>query len=275
VTGRVTGKRALVTGAARGIGRACALRLAEEGADVALLDIGADVPTVPYAGARSAQLEEARAATAALGRRSLACGADVAVQGSLDAAVQQILSSWGGIDIVVAAAGIDSWGNAWDLTEAAWQRMLDVNLGGVWRTAKAVAPAMMEQRSGAMVFIGSVLSHRANRQFAHYTAAKHGVLGLTRAFALELAPFMIRVNSVDPTVVRTDMVMNPAYLDRLGGHPGTTEEEARQYYLSWNTLPIPWLEPEDVANAVLFLASEEARGITGIALPVDLGALLK
>jgi NAD(P)-dependent dehydrogenase (short-subunit alcohol dehydrogenase family) len=120
-----------------------------------------------------------------------------------------------------------------------------------------------------------VLSHRGNRQYAHYTAAKHGVLGLTRSFALELAPYMIRVNSVDPTVVRTEMVMNQAYLDRLGGHPGTTEEEARRYYLNWNTLPVPWLEPEDVANAVLFLASEEARYITGVALPVDLGALLK
>jgi NAD(P)-dependent dehydrogenase (short-subunit alcohol dehydrogenase family) len=134
---------------------------------------------------------------------------------------------------------------------------------------------MIAQRSGAMVFIGSVLSHRANKQFAHYTAAKHGVLGLMRAFALELAPSMIRVNSVDPTVVYTDMVMNQAYLDRLGGHPGTTQEEAHAHYLKWNTLPVPWLEPVDVANAVLFLSSDEARYITGVALPVDLGALLK
>ena len=126
-----------------------------------------------------------------------------------------------------------------------------------------------------MVFIGSVLSHRANRQFAHYTAAKHGVLGLTRAFALELAPHMIRVNSVDPTVVNTDMVMNQVYLDRLGGKKGTTMEDAKAYYRQWNTLPVPWLEPVDVANAVLFLASDEARYITGVALPVDLGALLK
>ena len=275
MTGRVAGKRVLVTGAARGIGRACALRLAQEGADIALLDIGANVPTVPYPGAKARQLEETKAAVEALWRRSLACVADVVDQGTLNLAVQTILSSWGGIDIVVAAAGIDSWGNAWELTEAEWQRMLDINLGGVWRTAKAVAPAMIAQKAGAMVFIGSVLSHRGNRQFAHYTAAKHGVLGLTRSFALELAPYMIRVNSVDPTVVRTDMVMNQAYLDRLGGHPGTTEEEARRYYLSWNTLPVPWLEPEDVANAVLFLASDEARYITGVALPVDLGALLK
>jgi SDR family mycofactocin-dependent oxidoreductase len=275
MTGRVAGKRALVTGAARGIGRACAIRLAQEEADVALLDIGADVSTVPYAGSTPAQLDETLEAVTALGRKALACTADVTDQESLERSVQTILSAWGGIDIMVAAAGIDSWGHAWDLSEDKWQRMLDVNLGGVWRTAKAAAPVMIAQKSGAMVFIGSVLSHRANRQFAHYTAAKHGVLGLTRSFALELAPFMIRVNSVDPTVVRTDMVMNQAYLDRLGGHPGTTEEEAKNYYLCWNTLPVPWLEPVDVANAVLFLASDEARYITGVALPVDLGALLK
>jgi SDR family mycofactocin-dependent oxidoreductase len=275
MTGRLAGKRALITGAARGIGRACALRFAEEGADIALLDIGRDVPTVPYQGARHGQLEEARSAVEALGRRAIACLADVADQASLDSSVTDVVSAWGGLDILVSAAGIDSWGNAWELGEAEWQRMIDINLGGVWRVAKAVAPTMLRQKSGAMVFVGSVLSHRANRQFAHYTAAKHGVLGLTRAFALELAPSMVRVNSVDPTVVRTDMVMNQPYLDRLGGHPGTTEEEARCHYLTWNTLPVPWLEPVDVANAALFLASDEARYITGVALPVDLGALLK
>jgi SDR family mycofactocin-dependent oxidoreductase len=275
MTGRLAGKRALITGAARGIGRACAMRFAEEGADIALLDIGRDVPTVPYRGARHDQLNEARSAVEALGRRAIACLGDVADQVSLDRSVAEVVSAWDGLDILVAAAGIDSWGNAWELGEAEWQRMIDINLGGVWRAAKAVAPTMLRQKSGAMVFIGSVLSHRANRQFAHYTAAKHGVLGLTRAFALELAPSMVRVNSVDPTVVRTDMVMNQAYLDRLGNHLGTTEEDARRHYLTWNTLPVPWLEPVDVANAALFLASDEARYITGVALPVDLGALLK
>jgi SDR family mycofactocin-dependent oxidoreductase len=275
MTSRLSGKRALITGAARGIGRACAVRFAEEGADVALVDIARDVATVPYPGAHPSQLEEARAAVEKLGRRAIAYTADVCDQASLMQAVDGLMSAWGGIDVLVAAAGIDSWGRAWELGEDEWQRMLDVNLSGVWRTAKVVAPAMMEKKSGAMVFIGSVLSHRANRQFAHYTAAKHGVLGLMRAFALELAPSMIRVNSVDPTVVRTDMVMNQAYLDHLCGHPGATQEEAKQHYLGWNTLPVPWLEPIDIANAALFLASDEARYITGVALPVDLGALLK
>ncbi len=272
---RLEGKTAVITGAARGIGRATAIRFAEEGADVALIDIGRDVPGVPYAGAKSGQLEEARAEVEALGRRALALTADVTSSERIGHAMASALAAFGKIDIMVAAAGIDSWAPAWELSDEQWQTMIDVNLTGVWKTARAVAPAMIAQKAGAMVFVGSVLSHRANRQFAHYTAAKHGVLGVMRAFALELAPYGIRANSVDPTVVKTDMVMNQAYLDRLGGHPGTTLDEAREYYLKWNTLPIPWCEPVDVANAALFLASEEARAITGIALPVDLGALLK
>jgi SDR family mycofactocin-dependent oxidoreductase len=275
MSGRLARKVALVTGGARGIGRATALRFAEEGADVALIDIARDVANTPYKGARREQLDETAAAVTAKGRRALALAADVTDTQSLAQTVAKVMAEWGRIDVLVTAAGIDSWGKAWELSDAQWQTMLDVNLTGVWKSAKAVSPAMIAQKSGTIVFIGSVLSHRANRDFAHYTAAKHGVLGLTRAFGLELAPYGIRVNSVDPTVVFTDMVMNQAYLDRLGGHPGTTLEEAKAYYLRWNTLPVPWIEPVDVANAALFLASEEARAITGVALPVDLGAMLK
>tara|TARA_R110000868_G_scaffold92126_9_gene255618 strand:+ start:47 stop:874 length:828 start_codon:yes stop_codon:yes gene_type:complete len=275
VTDRLSKKIAVITGAARGIGRATALRFAEEGADVVLLDIARDIPGVPYAGAKSAQLDDARSDVEALGGRCMALVSDVTRTDQINEAISKVMSDWGRIDILVCAAGIDSWGKAWELSDEQWQTMIDVNLTGVWKTARAVSPAMIKQQSGALVFIGSVLSHRANKEFAHYTAAKHGVLGVMRAFALELAPYGIRANSVDPTVVHTDMVMNQAYLDRLGGHKGTTVEEAREHYLKWNTLPIPWAEPVDVANAALFLASEEARAITGVALPVDLGALLK
>jgi SDR family mycofactocin-dependent oxidoreductase len=275
VSGRLDGKVAVVTGAARGIGRACAQRFAEEGADVALLDVARDVPGVPYPGARGEQLDEAAAEIKASGRRVVAHAVDVTDSAGLTAAIAAVRKDFGRIDVLVTAAGIDSWARAWELADDQWQTMIDVNLTGVWKTAKAVAPAMIEQGSGAMIFIGSVLSHRANKEFAHYTAAKHGVLGLMRAFGLELAPYRIRVNSVDPTVVFTDMVMNQKYLDRLGGHPGTTLDEAREYYLKWNTLPVSWIEPVDVANACLFLASDEARYITGVALPVDLGAMLK
>lgn len=275
MNGRVNGKVAFITGAARGIGRACAIRLAEEGADVALLDIARPVESVLYEAARPDQLEATAGEVRKLGRRAAAFRADVrdgaAVRAAADDAVRQL----GRVDILVAAAGIDSWGNAWELTDEQWDTMLDVDLKGVWQAAKAVAPHMIERRSGAMVFIGSALSHRANRQFAHYTAAKHGVLGLTRAFGLELAPYTIRVNEVDPTAVPTDMITSQIYKDGSMGRVGVTDEEMRQRYLQWNALPFPWVETSDVANAVLFLASDEARYITGVSLPVDLGALLR
>ena len=273
--GRIAGRVALVTGAARGIGRACALRLAEEGADVAALDIGEAIPTVPYKPSSTQQLEETASAVRALGRKCLTLVADVRDGAAMREAVAQSVDELGSVDILVTAAGIDSWGHAWELTDDQWNAMLAVNLTGVWQSAKAVSPHMISKRSGAMVFIGSVLSHRANRQFAHYTAAKHGVLGLVRSFALELAEYSVRVNSVDPTVVLTDMVTSQEYMDNLVGHPGATEAEVRNHYLRWNVLPTPWIEPRDVANAALFLASDEARFITGLGLPLDAGAMLR
>jgi NAD(P)-dependent dehydrogenase (short-subunit alcohol dehydrogenase family) len=189
-------------------------------------------------------------------------------------AVAQAVDTLGGLDIVVAAAGIDSWAPAWELSQEQWDAMIGVNLTGVWQTAKAAAPALIARGGGSIVLIGSVLSHRANRDFAHYAAAKHGVLGLVRGFGLELAPHSVRVNSVDPTVVNTAMVMNQAYHDRMIGHANATMEEVQEHYRRWNKMPQPWIEPIDVANAVLFLASDEARFITGVSLPVDLGAMV-
>jgi SDR family mycofactocin-dependent oxidoreductase len=275
MSGRVEGKVALVTGAARGIGRACAVRLAEEGADVALLDIGRAIETVPYAPSTPDQLEETAEAVRASGRRALTLTADVRDGPAMRDAVEATVRQLGGLGILVAAAGVDSWANAWELSDEQWDTMIGVNLTGVWQSAKAATPPMIQAGGGVMVFIGSVLSYRANKQFAHYTAAKHGVLGLTRAFALELAPHWIRVNSVDPTAVATSMIDSQAYKDRLVGHANATDDEVRALYLGWNVLPTPWIEPADVANAVLFLGSDEARFVTGIGLPVDAGAMLK
>ena len=275
MTGRIADKVALVTGAARGIGRATAVRLAQEGADLVLVDIARDVETVPYAGSRPESLDEvAQLIRDTTGSRVELAPADVRDGAAMGAAVRTAVDKLGGLDVVVAAAGIDSWGAAWELTDEQWRTMIDVNLTGVWQTAKAAAPVLREQRHGAMVFIGSVLSHRANKKFAHYTAAKHGVLGLVRAFGLELADANVRVNSVDPTVVYTDMVMNQAYLDNTVGHEGATLDEVKAHYATWNRMPQPWIEPVDVANAVVFLVSDEARYITGVSLPVDLGAML-
>jgi SDR family mycofactocin-dependent oxidoreductase len=275
MTDRLAGKVALVTGAARGIGRACALRFAEEGADVMLVDIGRSVETVLYPGARTDQLEEVAAEAAGLGRRALQVTADVRSGEALRSAVEQTVEELGKLDVLVAAAGIDSWGEAWELTDQQWQTMIDVNLTGVWQSAKAAAPHMISQGAGSMILIGSVLSHKHNPGFAHYTAAKHGVLGLTRSFALELAPYMIRVNSIDPTAVRTDMTLNQEFLGELAGKKRGTVDDAEERLRRWNAMPLLMVEPVDIANAALFLASDEARYITGISLPVDLGALLK
>jgi SDR family mycofactocin-dependent oxidoreductase len=275
VAARLAGKVALVTGAARGIGRACAIRFAEEGADIALVDIGRDIETVPYRGARADQLADVATEIEGAGARAIAVSADVRDGGALRRAAARTVAELGRLDVLVAAAGIDSWGKAWELTDEQWQTMIDVNLTGVWQSAKAVTPHMIERGSGSMILIGSVLSHKHNPGFAHYTAAKHGVLGLTRAFALELAPYMIRVNSVDPTAVRTDMTINPNFLGELSGREAGTVDDAEERLLRWNAMPLLMVEPIDIANAVLFLASEESRYITGVSLPVDLGAMLK
>lgn len=272
---RLGGRVALVTGSARGIGRACAIRLAEEGANVALLDIARPIASVPYQPATEGDLDQTARRIRSIGRQAHIELVDVRDSEALDLAVARSTDALGPINVAVAAAGVDSWGTAWDLTDAQWQVMIDVNLTGVWRTLKSVAPQMIERRFGSIVLIGSVLSQKPNPNFAHYTAAKHGVRGLTRAFALELAPFSVRVNSVDPTAVATPMIESQAYRDQQVGHAQASIEEVELKYLRWNALPVPWIEARDVANAVLFLASDEARFITGHSLPVDAGALLK
>jgi SDR family mycofactocin-dependent oxidoreductase len=275
VAGRLEGKVALVTGAARGIGRACARRFAEEGADLALLDAARPVETVLYPASGPEDLAGAADEVRALGRRALTFAVDVRDGAALREAADRTAAELGSLDVLVAAAGIDSWGAAWELSDEQWRAMIDVNLTGVWQSAKAAAPHMLRQRSGSMVLIGSVLSHKHNPGFAHYTAAKHGVLGLARAFALELAPAMVRVNSIDPTAVRTGMTINPQFLGELAGHDEGSEDDAEASLLRWNAMPLAMVEPVDIANAALFLASDESRYVTGISLPVDLGAMLK
>ncbi len=272
---RLYGRVIFITGAARGLGRACALRCAEEGAALVLTDIGRSVETVPYAGGTEDQLEAAADEARGHGVRVVTALADVREGDHLAAAAALGAAALGPIDGLVAAAGIDSWGKSWQLSDDQWNTMLDINLGGVWKAARAVTPGMIERRAGSMVFISSVLGHKPNVDFAHYTAAKHGVVGLAKNMALELAPYGVRVNTVDPTSVNTDMVTNQLYMDRAVGHAHATVEEAKANYGTWNALPIPWIEPIDVANAVLFLLSDEARYITGVSLPVDAGAMLK
>lgn len=277
MSGRVAGKVALVTGAARGQGRSHAVRLAEEGADIIAVDICDDVETVPYGGSRPADLAETARLVEKLDRRIVTDMVDVREQDELNTAVRAGVDELGRLDIVSANAGILSLGLIEELSDLAWQTMLDVNLTGVWHAAKAAIPVLKEQGTGGSIILTSSLSGlRAYPSTGHYTAAKHGVVGLMRAMAYELAPFNVRVNSVHPTNVLTSMIDNEAtYRIMRPDLPSPTLEDAAAVYSSMNLLPVPWVEVRDISNAVLWLASDEARYITGVALPVDAGAAIK
>jgi SDR family mycofactocin-dependent oxidoreductase len=279
MTGRMEGKVVLVTGGARGQGRAHAVRLAQEGADVIAVDSCAGIDTVvgKYPPATREDLDQTVVEVEKLDRRVVARVADVRDQAALDAAVAEGVAELGGLDGVVANAGIASYGRAWELDEATWQDMLDVNLTGVWHTAKAAIPRLIDaDRGGAMVFTSSIGGFKGIQQVGHYVSAKHGVVGLMRNLANELAPYRIRVNTVHPTNVDTHMIQNPGTWGMFApGDPEPTQEKAIAGFTSLNALEIPWIESVDVANAVLFLLSDEARYITGATLPVDAGAAIK
>ena len=269
--GRVEGKVAFITGAARGQGRAHAVRLAEEGADIVAVDVCEDLPTVPYPGADRADLDQTVKLVESLDRRIVAEQADVRDVAALQRVVDEGLAQFGHIDVICANAGIASFGSALELTEEVWQTMVDVNLTGVWKTVKAAAPSMVERgQGGSIILTSSTAGLVAFPHLAHYVAAKHGVTGLMRTLALELAPHRIRVNSVHPTTVDTPMVQNPAMYE-LFGMPGASREEAARGFLSVNALPVPWVEAVDISNAVLFLASDESRYVTGTTMQVDAG----
>jgi SDR family mycofactocin-dependent oxidoreductase len=277
--GLVDGKVALVTGAGRGQGRSHALKLASEGADVIAVDIGGgQVETVPYELASEADLDSTVKEIEGLGRRAVKAVADVRSLSDLKAAVDAGLSKLGKIDIVCANAGIGSWGVAWEMTEQQWKDMIDINLTGVFNTARAALPSMVERgEGGSVVLTSSTAGLRAYANTAHYTAAKHGVIGLMKVLAQEAGPHRIRVNAVCPTTVRTPLVINDATFELFAPHlenPG--EDDVREPFEGLNILPgVAWIEPEDVSDAVLFLCSDAAKFVTGVALPIDAGNIVK
>ena len=273
--GRLENKVAFITGAARGQGRSHAIRLAQEGADIIAIDLCAQVDSVPYPMATPDDLAETVSQVEALDRRIVASQADVrdltAVQAAVDAGVAEL----GRLDIVSANAGIASFGAADELGDEAWRDMIDTNLTGVWHTARAAIPHVKAGgRGGSIVLTSSAAGLMAYPGIAHYVSAKHGVVGLMRTLALELAPDMIRVNSIHPTQVDTPMIQNDA-TKALFVPDDLTEAKFLEVSQEMNALPIPWVEAVDISNAVLFLASDEARYITGVALPVDAGAVIK
>lgn len=264
---RMQSATALITGAAGGIGSMTALRLAREGANIIALDRQE----------ASEQLEQAVAAVRATGADAVGIVADVTDQDSLDAAVQSGIEKVGPCNVVFANAGIHSTGLAEEVTEDDWHAQLDVNLGGVWRTLKATSPILKEnQEPGSVILASSTAGLKAAAGGGTYAAAKHGVVGLARAWAHELGPYNVRVNTIHPTAVATPLVMNQTNL--RASRPDLadpTPEDVREAWGRGKLLDIGWIEPVDVANAVLFLASQEARYITGIQLPIDAGSTTK
>jgi SDR family mycofactocin-dependent oxidoreductase len=270
---RLDGKVALVTGAARGQGRAHALTLAREGADIVALDISEDnIANLEYPLPRPEDLEQTVAGVEDLDRRAIAARADVRSQEQLDNAVERGISELGKIDILVANAGIVSMASFWEMSEEMWQDMIDINLSGVWRSAKAVAPHMIERRTGSIVMIGSANSFEPTAGHTHYVAAKHGVLGLMRNVALEMAPYDVRCNAVCPGATDTTMLNNPMMYERFAGSGEPTREVALESVRHYNLLnDRSMLPPEAISDAVLWLVSDEARHVTGVALPIDAG----
>jgi len=277
--GLVDGKVALVTGAGRGQGRSHALKLASEGADVIAVDIGGgQVETIPYELASEAELDVTVKEIEGIGRRAVKAVADVRSLSDLQAAVDAGLSELGKIDIVCANAGIGSWGVAWEMTEQQWKDMIDINLTGVFNTTRAALPSMVARgEGGSVVLTSSTAGLRAYANTAHYTAAKHGVIGLMKVLAQEAGAHRIRVNAVCPTTVRTPLVINDATFELFAPHlENPSEDDVREPFEGLNILPgTAWIEPEDVSDAVLFLCSDAAKFITGVALPIDAGNIVK
>jgi NAD(P)-dependent dehydrogenase (short-subunit alcohol dehydrogenase family) len=260
------GRVALVTGAAHGQGRAAVLALAREGAHVAALDVARQLAYPGYALGTSAELETLAEECRRLGVECLPLVADVRDAAAVAAGVRLALDRWGRIDVLFNNAGICGYGLAHELTEEAWDAMLDINLKGAWLVARAVIPTMMAQRGGVIINNSSVAGLRGMARLSHYAASKWGLVGLTKSWAIELAPYNVRVVSLHPTGVNTPMNDGLAALEGM-----TTKEIAERS--AGNLLLVPWVEPEDVAAAVVFLASDRARYITGSQFVLDAGLL--
>jgi SDR family mycofactocin-dependent oxidoreductase len=275
--GALDGKVAFISGAARGQGRSHAVRLASEGANIIGVDMPGPMRSVGYPMATRADFDETVRAVEAVGGRMLAFAGDVRDSAAMREAVDSGVEEFGRLDIVLANAGIGSFAPAEEMTDEVWDEMIDINLTGAFRT---VRPAIrhLKRQGGSIVFTGSVAALRGIRNLAHYTAAKHGLVGLTKSLAIELAPHQIRVNAVHPTNVDTDLIHNePTYRLFLPDRdPSTvTREDVAPIFANSQPLGIPWLQPSDVSDAILFLVSSAGRYITGISLPVDAGNLIR
>lgn len=272
MTGRLEGKVAFITGAARGQGRSHAVRFAQEGADIIAVDVCESVETVGYAGATRADLDETVRQVEALDRRILASVADTRSPEQMTAAVDDGVAELGRLDIVLANAGIVSYSPAAEMSAEMWRTMIDVNLSGVFFSIQPAIPHLIAAGGGAVVITSSAAGLKGMAHIPHYNAAKHGLVGLMRSLASELAPHHIRVNTIHPTNVDTPMFQNPATRATVTGRADATEEQYAEVATRMNMLPVPWVESADITAAALYLASDDGRYVTAATLPVDAGS---
>lgn len=265
--GRVEGKRVLITGAGRGMGRSHAVRLAEEGADCILVDICSTPTGLDYPLATEDDLDETARLVGAQGRRAITKVVDVRAETALKTAVDDAVDELGGLDGAVANAGVLTVGT-WDTTTAEqWRLVLDVNLIGAWNTCAAALPHLVERGGGSLVNISSSAGIKGTPFHLPYTASKHGIVGMSVALANEVAAQNIRVNTVHPTGVATGMA--PPSMHSL------IEQRADLVPIFLNALPAPLIEASDVSNAVLYLISDESRYVTGLEFKVDAGVTIR
>ncbi len=262
------GKVAFITGAAHGQGRAVALALAAEGARIAGYDIARQIAYPGYKLATTDDLTTLAQEAKGRGSDALVFAGDVRDDSAISRAVAETLTRFGRIDILFNNAGICFYGKSHELTEEAWDAMLDINLKGPWLVGRRIIPVMIDQRSGVIINNASIASFRGMNRLSHYAASKWGLTGLTKSWAIELAPYGIRVVSIHPTGVNTPMN------DGLAALEGKTPQEIAEASAG-NLLPVPWIEPEDVANAVLYLTSDRARFVTGSQFVIDAGLLTR
>ena len=271
--GSVEQRVALVTGAARGQGRAHALALAAEGADVIITDVCADIDTIPYALGTSEELAETAAMVEATGRRCLALTADTRDSAVMAEVVAAGLDAFGKIDICVANAGVTGYGKFHELDDDTWNDMIDVDLTGTFKTIRAVLPHMLERRYGRVIATSSMAGRMGNANLAHYVAAKWGVIGMVKSLAMEVANKGITVNAIAPAAVDTPMLHNEAMYRLFCPDLDTpTREDVTPRYQAMNRLGVAWMDPAEVSRAVLFVAADAAGSMTGQVIEVSLGS---
>jgi SDR family mycofactocin-dependent oxidoreductase len=273
--GRLEGKVAFITGAARGQGRSHAVTFAEEGADLLLADICEPIDEVLAPLATPENLAETVRRCEALGARVVSTTCDVRDQRQVDAAVALGLHELGKIDVLINNAGVSSpIGLSWELREEQWRVVLDIDLDGAWRCAKAVTPHMIERQSGCILNTASTAALKVLGGNSAYNVAKHGLIGLTKSLAVELAPYKIRVNAVCPGSIRDDPALDSEMLRGCAIEFGVPLEEYETTFASYHLLN-ELVEAKEISFAYVWLASDESAHVTGIALPVDAGFVLK